>query len=49
MYQFKKKTSAKIGPHMSSALGDQDMIFEKLFLSSSIKLVDTNPAGNLES
>ena len=44
-----KNIAAEIEPHISSALRDLVVIFEKYISSSSTKLADVDPAGNLNS
>ena len=44
-----KKLAAEIASHISSALIDLSMCFDQSMLSSSKKMVDTNPAGTLDS
>ena len=44
-----KYFAAEITPHISPALRDLSVISDKYILSSSPKLVDSNPAGNLYS
>ena len=44
-----KNIAAEIAPHISSALRYLSVIFEKYIPSSSTKLADVDPAGNLNS
>ena len=49
LYHLTKNIAAEIAPHISSALRDLGVIFEKSLLSSSTKLVDAYPEGALDS
>ena len=47
--QTNKNLAAEIVPHISSALIDLGVIFDKYFLSGCTKLADSDPVGNLDS
>ena len=49
LYQLPKHLAAEIAPHISSALRDLSVIFDKSILSNSTKLVDTYHADTLDS
>ena len=49
LYQIIKNPVAKIVPHIYSSLGYLSVIIEKSTLSIGAKLVDTEPAGTLDS
>ena len=49
LYKLTKNIAVEIMTHISSTLRHLSVIFEKSILDSYPKLVDTNPAGTLDS